>query len=219
VNAFAVTRAAADQRGVAKLPVAGGVGFYAKARPTNAYIAFPGSNTQIELYDPSGAALKRLVAAGRIRLVGNSPAGHPVVQTRATRTSPSAPHRLAATLHERIYWLGPLRGHTLELTRAPGGRVYLRYLPSGVVPGSPGAFLTVGTYPVAHAFQTTMAASKATGAVAVPLPSGAVAFYAKTRPTNVYVAFPGVNEQVEVYDTSAQVVHQLVAAGKLTPVS
>ena len=61
-----------------------------------------------------------------------------------------------------------------------------------------------------------MADRRATVRVAVP---GGVGFYATTRPTNLYVAFPGVNAQVEVYDPSARVVRRLVAAGKLAPVS
>lgn len=220
VNAFAVTRAAAGRPAMVKLPVSGGVGFYAKARPTNAYIAFQGSDTQIEVYDPSGTAVRRLVAAGRIRPVGSSAAAQPAVQTHAARTSEPGLRALSTTLHEPIYWFGALPGRTLELTRAPDGHVFVRYLPSGVAPGSPRAFLAVGTYPFAHAFQATVAAAaKTAGAVRIPLPNGAVAFYAKTRPTNVYVAFPGVNEQVEIYDPSAQAAHRLIAAGKLVPVS
>jgi len=214
VNAFAVTRAAADRRDAVKLAVPGGVGFYVKTRPTDAWIAFPGSHTQIELYDPSGAAATRLVAAGRLGLVGGSAAG----QTHATRTSAPALRSLATKLHRPIYWLGAQPGRTLELTRAADGRIDLRYLPGGVAPGSPRAFLAVGTYPLAHAFETTLAAARTSGAVRIPLPNGAVAFYAKTRPTNVYVAFPGVNEQVEVYDPSPQAARSLVAAGKLAPV-
>jgi hypothetical protein len=218
VKAFAVTSAAAGRPGMVKLPVSGGVGFYANARPTNAYIAYPGSDTQIELYDPSGVALRQLVAAGRIQLVGSSAAALPGPQIRPTRTSDSALLTLSAKLDEPIYWLGALPGRTLELTRAPYGRIDLRYLPRNVAPGSPRAFLAVGTYPLAHAFQTTVAASKAAGTVSIPLPNGAVAFYAKTRPTNVYVAFPGVNEQIEVYDPSARVARRLIAADKLVPV-
>jgi len=212
VNAFAVTRAAANRPDAVELPVSAGVGFYAKARPTDAWIAFPGSDTQIELYAPSGESIRKLVAAGRIRPVGSAPA------PQATQTTASALSALAAKLHRPIYWLGALAGRTIELTRAHDGRIYLRYLPNGVAPGSPHAYLAVGTYPLAHAFQTTVTAAKAAGVVRLPLSNGAVAFYATTRPTNVYVAFPGVDEQVELYDPSAQAAHQLIAAGALAPV-
>lgn len=218
-NAFALTRAAAGRPDVVDLPVSGGVGFYAKAQPTNAYIAYPGSDTQIEVYDPSGAALKRLVAAGQIQPVGGPAAALPALQTHPTRTTASGLQALSAKLGEPIYWLRALPGRTLELTRSVDGRIDVRYLPGGVAPGSPRAFLAVGTYRVPHAFQTTVAASKAPGTVGIPLPNGAVAFYAKTRPTNVYVAFPGVNEQIEVYDPSARTARQLIAAGKLAQVS
>jgi hypothetical protein len=163
--------------------------------------------------------VRSLVAAGRVRQVSSSaPAALPAAQTEASRTSVSALHTLAVKLDEPVFWLGAQPGHTLELTRGPYGRIDLRYLPGGAAPGSPRPFLAVGTYPLAHAFQTTVAASKAAEAVSIPLPNGAVAFYSKTRPTNVYVAFPGVNEQIEVYDPSPRVVHRLIAAGKLTQV-
>jgi hypothetical protein len=218
-HAFAVTRAAAGRPGMVRLPVSGGVGFYAKARPTNAYIAFPGSNAQIEVYDPSGKAVTQLVAGGRIQPVVGAAAAQPVVQTRELRTSTAALRTLSRGLSEPIYWLGELPGDTLALTHAPDGRVYLRYLPHGVAPGSPDNYPAVGTYPVADAFEKTLAAAKAPGAVRIRLPHGAVAFYAQRRPTNVYVAFPGVNEEVEVYDPNAAAAHRLIAAGKLVPVS
>jgi hypothetical protein len=51
------------------------------------------------------------------------------------------------------------------------------------------------------------------------MPHGAVAFFSRSRPTNVYVAFGGGGEQIEVFDPSAQRVHALIAAHRLKPVS
>ena len=44
-------------------------------------------------------------------------------------------------------------------------------------------------------------------------------FYNKERPTNVYIAFPRGNEQVELYAPEPRVLRQLVAAGRIRPVS
>ena len=52
----------------------------------------------------------------------------------------------------------------------------------------------------------------------IPLPGGAVAFYAKERPTNVYVAVPGTDTQVEVFGPSAENVHDLVAGRRVQQV-
>jgi hypothetical protein len=69
-NAAAAVRAAAAQPGAVRVPVPGGVGFYNSARPTSVYFAHPGSNVQVETYDPSAAVARQLVESGTIRPVG-----------------------------------------------------------------------------------------------------------------------------------------------------
>ena len=68
-NAAAAVRAAAGQPGAATVNVPGGVGFYNSARPTSVYFAFPGSNVQVETYDPSATVARRLVETGAIKPV------------------------------------------------------------------------------------------------------------------------------------------------------
>ena len=126
----------------------------------------------------------------------------------------ASPHRLGRPL----YWAGQRRGTTYELTQTPDGRVYVRYLPHGVQVGSGRPYLTVGTYPVANAYATTKAAASKPGAVPIRI-SGGIAFYDKSRPTSVYLAFPGVDEQIEVYDPSAATVHRDVADRLISTVS
>jgi hypothetical protein len=216
-NALSATRVASKQAGATTLPVgSGGVAFYLKRRPTNVYLAYPNAAVQIEVFDPSAAVMHRLVAAGRIRPV-NAATNAVEVTMRPTRTSPGGLHQLAARLRRPVYWVGSIPGRTLELTRPPDGRVYVRYIPAAVAPGSRQPYLTVATYPDAGAFLATKAKAQQPGAVKIPLPGGAIAFYSKTHPTSVYVAFPGVGEQVEVYDPSAVNAYELVAT-KLQPV-
>ena len=219
-HAFAVTSAAARRAGSVRLPVGGGgVAFYSASRPTNVYVAFPGSPAQIEIFDPAAAALHKLVAAGSISPVSASSASVSAVVTKPVLTTPAALTRLSATLGRPIFWLGPISGSRVELSRSPDGRVYVRYLPTSVRVGSARPYLTVGTYPVANGLAVTTAASKKAGAVGIPLANGAVAFYQRTRPTNVYVAFPGMAEQVEVFDPSARQARSIVAAQRVKPVS
>ncbi len=68
-NAEAAVRTAAAQPGAVKVPVPGGVGFYNRARPTSVYFAYPGSNVQVETYDPSPAIARQLVESGAIKPV------------------------------------------------------------------------------------------------------------------------------------------------------
>jgi hypothetical protein len=220
VNAYAATAGAAGKPGAVKLRAAGGaVAFYEKSRPTNVYVAYPGSDVQIEVFDPTGQAARRLVTSGRITQVSGS-TQTPTVQARAVRTTPAGLKKLAAQLGHPIYWLGPRSGTTLELTRTPDGRVYLRYLAPGTPVGSARPYLSIATYPVAQAAAATKAEAKKAGAVKIKLPGGAIAFYTRARPTNVYVAYPGTNAQIEVYDpASRNGARQLVAAGKVEPAS
>ena len=79
-------------------------------------------------------------------------------------------------------------------------------------------YRTVGTYPVANAHAATQAAATKPGSVTIDIPGG-VAFYSKRLPTSVYVAYPGVNERIEVYDPSATRAHEVVAQHQIRAVS
>jgi hypothetical protein len=68
-NAAAAVRTAATQAGAIRVPVSGGFGFYNRARPTSVYFAYPGSNVQVETYDPSAAVARQLVETGAIKPV------------------------------------------------------------------------------------------------------------------------------------------------------
>ena len=116
--------------------------------------------------------------------------------------TPGGLQTLVGALQRPIYWAGEESGKTYELTQSADGKVYLRYLPHGVAVGTQKAELTVGTYPVASAFSVTQRGAERSGSVRVPA-RGAVAFYNKNTPTNIYIAFPGTDYQIEVYDPSA----------------
>jgi hypothetical protein len=217
-NALSVTRRAAHQPGSIRLPAGhGGVAFYAASRPTNVYLAFPGSAYQIEVYDPAVASLRRLVRAGRIKSVNASTSAAPARSETTLAASPAALIKLSATLGRPVYWLGRISHLHYELTEDSDGRVYLRYLPAGVAAGAQQPYLTVAAYPFANALAATRAAGKHAGSKEIELAGGAVAFFSKQRPTNIYVAFPGVNEQIEIFDPSAQEAHRLVSAHRLRP--
>jgi hypothetical protein len=208
--------AAASLRGSVRLPLrGGGIAFYARSHPTNVYVAFPDSTVQVEVYDPSAALARKVVLAGNIRQL-NAPTGaSSAAAIPAVGASPAALKNDAATLGRPIYWLGPIHGLTLELSQSADGRVFVRYLPPGVLVGASRPYLTVATYPLTSGFTDTRAAAQRVGAVRIPLADGAVAFYMRSRPTNVYLAFPNVREQIEVFDPSPSEARKLVAAGRV----
>jgi len=67
--AVALRARAAQPGGVGlKLP-RGAVGYYSTTRPTSVYVAYPNSNEQIEIYDPSAAVALRTAQSGVVRPV------------------------------------------------------------------------------------------------------------------------------------------------------
>jgi hypothetical protein len=215
-DAYALTLRRARQSGSVRLKISGkGIAFYGASAPTNVYLAYPGSNYQVEVYDPSGSTARELVRSGAIAAV--SP-GASAATIGAEAASVTRLKTLSASLHHPIYWIGAKSGVTYELTKTTDGRIYIRYLPSGAQPGTGKAYLTIGTYPFANAYTLTRALLRKPGSVAVKVGGGGVAVYNQARPTNVYIAFPHVDFQIEVFDPSSARAQKLVASNSVTPV-
>lgn len=133
--------------------------------------------------------------------------------------APSDLAALAASLETPVYWAGKRAGFTYEVTRTSDGRVYVRYLPTGVKVGDPRAqFLTIGTYPRAKAFAELSRAAKRKGTISLGLQGGGLMIFSKATPTSVYFGFPKGRFQVEVFDPSADTARRLVLAGDVVPV-
>lgn len=143
-------------------------------------------------------------------------AARPIGPVAAT---PAALRALSTQAKQPIYWVGPRRGQTYELTRTAGGRVYVRYLPAGAAIGNIRADYTiVGTYPTPGALQVLKSLAKQPKEKSVPAPGGGLAVYSTAAPTNIYVAFPGPNVQIEVFDPSERKALRLVKTGQVAPV-
>ena len=214
-DAFAVTKRQAQQEGSVKVTIGGGgVAFYSDESPTNVYFAYPRSDYQIEVYDPSPTRARRLVSSGKVSEVpakgGTTSATPHVISLAKLELLPEA-------VGHPVYWAGPRPGVTLESTETSDGRVFLRYLPSGVGVGSDKPYLMIGTYPVQDAFDVTQSQSRKSGTVLVNAGQGAIAFFAKTRPTNIYVAYPNVDVQIEVYDPNPARAQNVVTSELLKP--
>ena len=143
-------------------------------------------------------------------------AARPIGPVAATRAALRA---LSAEAKQPIYWVGPRPGQTYELTRTQGARVYVRYLPAGAAVGNRRADYTiVGTYPTRDALQVLKKLAKQPDEKSVQAPGGGIAVYSASAPTNVYVAFPGQDVQIEVFDPSARKALRLVKSGRVAPV-
>jgi hypothetical protein len=215
-HAYTITRALAHRGSAVMVKATGGaVAFYDVGSPTNVYVAYPGSSYQIEVYDPSAAEARALVSSGQVAAVPSASAAQRAPAQAVTRATLKA---VSVSLGHPVYWVGSRAGTTYELSRSPGDRVFVRYLPPGVKVGSDQPFLTVGTYRLSHAFAIARSLSRRTGSVRVATRDGSIAFYNAARPTNVYVAYPHSDVQIEVYDPSPGVARDLVLSESVAPV-
>jgi hypothetical protein len=118
-----------------------------------------------------------------------------------------------------VYWAGPRARNTYELTRPTDGNVYIRYLPPGVAVGDRRpAFTTIGTYPQAGALKAVRKLSRQPGVVTFRVAGDGIAVYSRTRPRSVYLAFPGKELQVEIYDPSPPAARRLARSGVVRPI-
>ena len=117
-----------------------------------------------------------------------------------------------------VYWAGEQSGD-YELTVASDGSVFIRYLPEGVPVGSREVTsLTVATYPYVNAFATLESAAKQPDATRDETPDGGLVVGNEANPNTVYVAFPDVDLQIEVYDPEAGRALELATAGEIEPI-
>lgn len=118
-----------------------------------------------------------------------------------------------------VYWAGPRLGIEYEVSRAEEGRTYVRYLPEGEDAESEQPFLTVGSYQQPEALARIRNLGQKPGAILVEITGGGVAYAAGPEDTNAYMAFPGVDTQVEVFDPQAGRALRLIRSGAVVPVS
>ncbi len=117
-----------------------------------------------------------------------------------------------------IYWAGPIPGTHYELTQTSKGSIYVRYLPQGVPIGTNARHTLVGSYPVDNASKVLQGLAKEDGEISFPAPGSGIAVYSKSSPTNVYLAYPDSNVQIEVFDPSPARARGLITSGQIAPV-
>jgi hypothetical protein len=125
---------------------------------------------------------------------------------------------ISRAVRHPIYWVGTRNDSKYELTQTSDGRIYVRYLPSGAEAGVDKPYLTVGTYPLRDAYRATRSASSAPGATRLHIGAGAIAFYNSATPTSVYLAYQGIDYQIEVFDPSLERARALVGAHRVVAV-
>jgi hypothetical protein len=125
---------------------------------------------------------------------------------------------LAASLGHPVYWAGPEGAERMEMTQQVDGSLFLRYLTPGVEPGDPrGIFLTVGTYPVVDAQGALRRTARKSGSQLGHVADGGLVLVNPAENTSVYLAYPGSDLQLEVYDPTPGRSMSLIRSGAIQP--
>jgi hypothetical protein len=215
-HAFATLMATAKKQGVPTIDLAGGgLAFQDKSSPTSVYLAYPNSDYQIEVFDPSAGQSRELVESAQIKQVG-APPPTPAGSQAASIGQLKA---LALKLGHPIYWAGKQAGSTYEVTTTKDGSVYVRYLPQGVQVGDRRPnYLVVGTYPQKGAFKILKATAANNHIKTLSMSNGGLFFVDKRHATSVYVAYPDLDFQIEVYDPAPTRARRVVTSGRISPI-
>jgi hypothetical protein len=100
------------------------------------------------------------------------------------------------------------------------GRTFVRYLTEGAEPGDPRPdFLTVGTYAFPGAVESLQELAGEAGGVERSAPGGGVVYFNRDQPQSVYLAYPGMDIQIEVYDPDPVRAKNLVTSGQIVPIN
>jgi hypothetical protein len=124
---------------------------------------------------------------------------------------------LEGSLGHPVYWAGERPPDRLELVHEPNGNVFLRYLPPGVEAGdSRAGFLTVGTYPFTDPVAGLERTAAEAGTSVRSGPGGATVLFNPSAPDSAYLAFPGTELQIEVYEPAGDPLEP-IEAGEIEP--
>jgi hypothetical protein len=152
-------------------------------------------------------------------LKGRDEAGKPSVPSAISSAATLDTVRtLPGELGHDVYWAGQSPTSTYELTQVDRN-LLIRYLPPGVAIADPRPdFLTVGTYPVARSYTLLRRKGSERGYRLRRAAGGGIAVWSENRPQSVYLAFPGSDLQIEIYDISAARARRLAITGAVQPI-
>ena len=170
-------------------------------------------------FEVGGLLAVLLVAVLTLWTVERVTRGSSAVQPTTVETAHSAAEleRLVARIRHFVFWVGPKPNFDYELSRFADGTTQIRYVPAGSTAGS-GSTATVATYPFLNPYYALNALAAQQGSVRLDV-RGGIGVHGATDTTSVYVAFPGVDYQIGVFDPTAGAAAHAALTGQLRPVN
>lgn len=120
---------------------------------------------------------------------------------------------LASTAGQSVYWVGPEEGYQYRIVRRADGGVQIDYLPADGSSAKP----LVGTYAVPNAYDVTQGVQQQDGDTKQEIAGGGVVIMSAAKPTNVYIAYPGIDYQIEIFHPDPGVALRLARDGRVAP--
>ena len=113
-------------------------------------------------------------------------------------------------LGQTVFWAGPMKGAKYTLNAGNPDQIYVRYLPKGTgVSDTKPDYRVIATYKQANAFAATVAAGNQSNGVTFSSSDGAIIYYNKVSPNNIYLAYKSSDFQIEVFDPDQNTAVQL----------
>jgi hypothetical protein len=184
------------------------------------------SRAMYRLREPRNAAIVGLLLAAAIVAIfliassGDDNSSGPESTGGAEATSVDSLRQLASSVDHPVYWAGTRPGQKLELTITDTGNLFVRYLDQNTPVGSKDvASLTIGTYPFQNAYGALQEVSQKSGAKTGNTPDGGFVVTNENSPQSVYIAYPGADTQIEVFDPDPKTAFALATSGAIVPIS
>ena len=100
-----------------------------------------------------------------------------------------------------VYWAVNLPNSKYQLNAVDPSRISLSYFPAPQSLAGSKPNLSIGTYLSANSSVAVQLAMRSTGNIGVRTPEGANAFFARANPNDLFVSFPKINAEIEIYST------------------
>jgi hypothetical protein len=196
-------------------------------------VSLRSASSDYESSKPSSKAFRRILASTVIIslavgfIISNLISGRVIarqefqIQTSGSISISEAELYEIAKKHELpIYWSGPIAGYNYLLALDEKGSSILKYIPeSGTAASITDSKREIATYNSDQAWEKSLIAANTMGLSNFKNADGSLVFYSTNNASDVFMAFEGIDVQVEIFDSRAgQALSLALLEGEIRPV-